>query len=133
MRILLILVLPLSACAANQKKDHDWYEDISVDVGLDTQGGLFSSVGVSYPILWDIWANTGWWAGTDYEASYFAQGWYIGLGYSFSPFAKKKEEKNEEDKPDPQQPVGTCSDGVRHQGGSSARTTWRGLRGGRGL
>jgi len=127
MRPLLVLVL-LSACASTQKKDTKWYEDVSVDVGLDVQGGMFSSVGISYPTLWGIWANTGWWAGTDYGTTYFAQGWYIGLGYSFSPFAKK-EEKNEEHK-STDRTTGTCS--VREREPSPG-TTWRGLRGGRGL
>ena len=94
----LILFVLIAACAgapgrptlplSSEKISPTWYEDISLDVGVETQDGVWGSVGVSYPVTWGIWASAGYWGGTGWQGKDWFHGWYLGLGYSWLPFAE---------------------------------------------
>jgi len=61
--------------------DRKWYEDISIDLGVDFYDSVIASVGASYPIG-PIYLSTGLW-GNDSDI-----GPYFSFGYSWNPFAR---------------------------------------------
>jgi len=61
--------------------DRRWYEDISVDFGVDFYDSIIASAGASYPIG-PIYLSAGVW-GNDADV-----GPYVSLGYSWNPFAR---------------------------------------------
>lgn len=80
LKILLTLCLVISCTPAQ----NNWKNSITVDVSLDGEYEntelLYQSVGVSFPLWYDIWASTGIW--TDRLQS---TGTYWGISYSFYP------------------------------------------------
>lgn len=78
-----LVLLLLLACTPAQR---DWRNSLYVDTslaGTDDVEATTMNVGISYPLLGNLWGSMGGW--TDIDGNI---GPYWGMNYSFAPFAQ---------------------------------------------
>lgn len=84
-QFLILMAFFLASCTAAQK---DWRNNLYFDIsagGDQEYKSTVTSAGVSYPLVWDVWATVGVW--NDF---YGTVGPYWGLSYAWAPFAKEE-------------------------------------------
>jgi hypothetical protein len=78
---LLTLCFIFSCTSAQKDFKSNLYVDLSLDGDFESTEVFYQSVGVSYPLWWDLWASAGLWTNLGHET-----GTYWGVSYSFAPF-----------------------------------------------